>query len=207
MPELLRAIDVWVFHLINATLANPVTDVVMPYLTDLNQVWFGRVLIAAAWLLLLVRGGKPGRAAALLLIPVIAVGDQLSSNVIKNLFMRPRPCHIVDGAVAVEGVRLLVGCGGGFSFPSSHAVNHFAAATFLSNYYPKAGRYLFGYAALVALSRIFVGVHYPADVLGGALIGIAVGWSFILAWAELRKLAPPLRPYGPAGSAPLNTGI
>jgi undecaprenyl-diphosphatase len=131
---------------------------------------------------------------------VFAVADQLSSNVIKHLFLRPRPCHVVDGAVVVEGVRLLVGCGGGYSFPSSHAVNHFAAATFLSSYYPKAGRWLFCYAALVSLSRVFVGVHYPSDIAGGALIGMTVGWIFIQAWAQIRALAPPLRPYGPAPS-------
>lgn len=202
MAEYARAVDVWIFHLINGTLSNPATDLLMPFLTDLNHYWVGRVIIGGAWILLIVRGGKPGRAAALLLVPLIAVSDQLSSNVIKDIFMRPRPCHLVDGAAAVEGVRLLVGCGGGFSFPSSHAVNHFAAATFLSNYYPRASRYLFGYAALVALSRVFVGVHYPSDIAGGALIGMGVGWLFSAAWTAIRGLAPPLFPYGPADAAP-----
>jgi undecaprenyl-diphosphatase len=202
MFEALQAIDVVIFRFINGTLANPVTDLLMPFITDLNHLWAGRAIIVCAWLLLIVRGGKPGRAAALLVLLVIAIGDQLSSNVIKSVFLRPRPCHVVDGAVVVEGVRLLVGCGGGFSFPSSHAVNHFAAASFLTGYYPKAGRYLFGYAAIVALSRVFVGVHYPSDVAGGALIGMGVGWLCLLAWAQLRAVAPPLQPYGPAGPPP-----
>jgi undecaprenyl-diphosphatase len=202
MPEALQAIDVAIFRFINGTLANPVTDLLMPFITDLNQTWIGRVIIVSAWVLLILRGGKPGRAAALLVVLVVAVGDHFSSNVIKQIFGRPRPCHVVDGAVVIEGVRLLVGCGGGYAFPSSHAVNNFAAATFLSGYYPKASRYLFGYAALVALSRVFVGVHYPSDIAGGAIIGMAVGWLFLLGWAQIRVLAPPLRPYGPAGSDP-----
>lgn len=202
MPEFLRLADVAIFRFINLTLANPVTDVVMPFLTDLNQNWFGRGLIAAAWLLLVARGGKPGRAAAFLLIPLIAVSDQISSNVIKGLFMRPRPCHLLNGAAVVEGVRLLVGCGGGYSFPSSHAVNHFAAATLLSRYYPGAARYLFGYAALIALSRVFVGVHYPLDVIGGALIGLGVGWTFILVLGAILRQAPPLMVYGPPARRP-----
>jgi undecaprenyl-diphosphatase len=200
MPDFLRMLDVGIFMFINGTLANPLTDAVMPFLTDLNLTWPGRALYAAALILLIVRGGKQGRAAVLLLIPVIAVADQMSSNIIKDIFMRPRPCHLVDGATVVGGVRLLVGCGGGFSFPSSHAVNHFAAATFLSDYYPKARAYLFGYASLVGLSRIFVGVHYPSDVLGGALIGTLVGLFFVRAWAALRAQAPLLRPYGPAAA-------
>jgi undecaprenyl-diphosphatase len=202
MVEFARSIDVWIFHLINGTLANPATDFLMPFLTDLNHYWIGRVIIGGAWILLIVRGGKPGRAAALMLIPLIAVSDQLSSNLIKGIFLRPRPCHVVNGAAAVEGVRLLVGCGGGFSFPSSHAVNHFAAATFLSTYYPRASWYLFGFAALVALSRVFVGVHYPFDIAGGAMIGVAVGWCFTVVWRAIRGLAPPLQPYGPAAAAP-----
>jgi undecaprenyl-diphosphatase len=206
MPEFLRTLDVALFRFINGTLANPVTDVIMPFLTDLNQTWVGRIIIVGALVLLVVRGGKPGRAAVLLLIPVIALGDQLSSNIIKGIFMRPRPCHIVDGATAVEGVRLLVGCGGGFSFPSSHAVNHFAAATLLAHYYPRWKWYLFAYAAIIGLSRIFVGVHYPSDVAGGMLIGGAVGWFFILVWAALRREVAALAPYGPPGASPPAAG-
>ena len=198
MVEFLSGVDVAIFRFLNQTLANPVTDVLMPFLTDLTSTWFGRILVGGVWLLLIVRGGKPGRAAAIILVPVIAVSDQLSSNLLKGIFLRPRPCHTVDGVAAVEGVRLLVGCGGGMSFPSSHAVNHFAAATWLRGYYPKAAPYLFAYASIIALSRVFVGVHYPADLLGGALIGAATGWAFHLAWRSFRKLAPPLGPYGPA---------
>ncbi len=198
MIDILHSIDVALFRFLNGTLGNPVTDVVMPFMTDLNTTLFGRILLVGAWLLLFVRGGRTGRTAALLLIPLIVVSDQLSSSFVKKFVMRPRPCHLVDGVPAVDQIRLLVGCGGGYSFPSSHAVNNFAAATLLSFQFPKWARALFGWATLVALSRISVGVHYPSDVLGGALIGALTGWIFIAGWKRVVLRYPVL---GPAGTA------
>lgn len=200
MAEFLYGIDVALFRFLNGTLGNPVSDVVMPFLTDLNHSWAGRALFVAAWLLLVVRGGKPGRAAAFLLVILVAVGDQLSSNLLKQLFSRPRPCHAVDGAVMVGGIRLLVDCGGGLSFPSSHAVNHFSAATLLAHYYPRWTPWFFSWAALIGISRVSVGVHYPSDVAGGALFGVVVACGFILVWKSFREMVPALRQYGPAAA-------
>jgi undecaprenyl-diphosphatase len=72
-----------------------------------------------------------------------------------------------------------VPCGGGKSFPSSHAVNNFAMAFLMSRLYPGARKYLFGFACLVGFSRVYVGVHYPADVLSGALIGMGIAWCVL----------------------------
>ncbi len=196
MIDFLYSIDVALFRFLNGTLGNPVTDVVMPFLTDLNQTLFGRLLFAGAWLLLLIRGGRVGRTAAILLVPLIVISDQLSSTVIKKIVTRPRPCHFVDGVPVVDRIRLLVNCGGGYSFPSSHAVNNFAAATLLSFHFPKWTRYLFGWAALMALSRISVGVHYPSDTLGGMLLGIITAWLFILGWKLVIARYPALDPRG-----------
>ncbi|HLF13833.1 MAG TPA: phosphatase PAP2 family protein, partial [Bacteroidota bacterium] len=198
MPDFLYALDVAVFRFLNGTLGNPVSDGLMPFLTDLNQTWYGRVLYAGAWLLLLLRGGKPGRTAAILLVPLIALSDQLSSSVVKKIVMRPRPCHLIDGLPLVDQIRLLVNCGGGYSFPSSHAVNNFAAATLLSHHFPKWNRYYFGWAALIALSRISVGVHYPSDIAGGMLIGMLTAWIFLSAWKMVLLRYPGLDPF-PAG--------
>ncbi len=194
MIDFLYSIDVALFRFLNGTLGNPVTDAVMPFLTDLNQTLFGRLLMGGAWLLLLLRGGRTGRTAALLLVPLVVISDQLSSTVVKKIVMRPRPCHIVDGVPVVDQIRLLVSCGGGYSFPSSHAVNNFAAATLLSFHFPKWARYLFGWAALMACSRICVGVHYPSDVLGGMLLGILTAWLFILGWKRVVVRFPALDP-------------
>jgi membrane-associated phospholipid phosphatase len=75
----------------------------------------------------------------------------------------------------LDGVRLLVGCSDSFSFPSGHATNAFALAAFFATYYRRRAVLLFVMAALVGYSRIYVGVHYPLDVLGGAFLGVTFG--------------------------------
>ena len=178
MTELLYSIDVAVFFFINHSLANPVFDVVMPLLTDLNKVRWGQALYLLGWMWLIVKGGRRGRIAALLLVVGIIVSDQLSSAVLKPLVGRIRPC------ATLEGVRLLVDCGSGLSFPSSHAVNNFCTATILAAFYKKQRLLWLGIASLVAFTRPYVGVHYPSDILGGALIGAACGYALVVIWRE-----------------------
>jgi undecaprenyl-diphosphatase len=174
--EFLYSLDVAVFFFINHSLANPVFDVVMPFLTDLNKMRFGQALYLAGWLWLIVKGGRNGRIAAALLLIGIVVSDQLSSSVLKPLVGRIRPCH------TLEGVRLLVECGGGLSFPSSHAVNNFCAAVILAAFYRPQRWLWFSIAALVAFTRPYVGVHYPSDILGGAVIGAGCGYALVVIW-------------------------
>ena len=184
----LFSVDSTVFVAINQTLANPVTDALMPIITNDNVLRIGYAIVAA---LLLWKGGTRVRWAVITSALVIALSDQLTSAALKPLFARVRPCH--DTVMA--GVHLLVGCGGGKSFPSSHAANAFSVCVF----YPVAlaGRTwprrltlaLMALAATVALSRVFVGVHYPGDVLGGAVLGAlcgaGVGALFSFAWRRV----------------------
>jgi undecaprenyl-diphosphatase len=185
--EFLYAVDKELFCFINQTLSTPVGDILWPYVTNYNQFLPVRVLLACIWVWLLVRGGVRGRTAALLLIPVLLIGDQLSSSVIKGLVNRPRPCQLVDGVPLLPGLHLLVDCGSGRSFPSSHAVNNFAAATLFANYYRRWAWAFFGIAAVVAISRVAVGVHFPSDAIGGALIGTSVSLAVIWVYAAIRK--------------------
>ncbi len=172
-------IDKALFYFFNREIANPVFDVLMPFITkDLNL----RIFLVFVWVGLLIFGGKTGRIVALLLIPAITISDQLSSHVIKPLVGRIRPCH------ELENVRLLVSCGSGLSFPSSHAVNSFTVAVLLSKFYKKLLPYLFSIAFLVSFSRVYVGVHYPADVMAGMLLGFLVGFFVFYFWVYLVKL-------------------
>lgn len=178
MVEFLYKIDVSVFYFINKTLANPVTDFMMPFITELNH-W--KIFYAIMFLYLLIGGGKRGRIVAIGLILLVATSDQISSNLIKNAVERIRPCNVLPD------VRLLVGCTQSFSFPSSHAVNNFAGAVFLSHFYPKFTISFYIGAFLMAASRVFVGVHYPSDVLFGIAIGVLIGMLFVFLWDLLNK--------------------
>jgi membrane-associated phospholipid phosphatase len=107
----------------------------------------------------------------------ILVSDQ-SSNLIKHFIHRLRPC-------AVGEARLLVDhCSNTFSFTSNHAANHFALAIFLSMVYKDKGKWLsfalVFWALAISLSQVYVGLHYPADILGGAILGSLVGYAAFL---------------------------
>lgn len=201
MIEALYNLDVALFVFINQTTANPVGDFLWPLITHYDRFLVVRVVLVGVWVTLLLRGRARGRRVALLLIPVLVCADQFSSNFLKELIARPRPCHTVDGVAVVETVRLLVDCGPGKSFPSSHAVNNFAVATLFSWWYPGGRWWFYGWAALVALSRPAVGVHYPSDILGGALIGSAVALLVIQAWMGLERTIVAHRRRSPPSSS------
>ena len=183
MIEWLYSVDLTIFHFFNITLSTAPGDLFWPYITDYDKRLPIRIILVGIWLLLMVKGGKRGRTAALILIPLIVLSDQFSSHLIKPLAGRIRPCHVLPP----DQIHLLVGCGGGLSFPSSHAVNNFGIATMFSFYYPKIRVGLFAFASLIALSRVFVGVHYPFDVLGGAIIGTSVALVVVWSWQVLSE--------------------
>ncbi len=181
MNDVLLEFDHSLFYFCNQSLRNWLFDAIFPFLTDLNRKPIALVIVGILWLLLLLKGGRHGRIAALLLIPTIALSDQLSSSVLKFLIERARPCH------ELPNVHLLVGCGSGYSFPSSHAVNNFAGAIVLSYFLPRWTWAFFTFAGLIAFSRVYVGVHYPSDVLGGIIIGLCIGASVIIVFRLIEE--------------------
>jgi undecaprenyl-diphosphatase len=182
MLDYLNVVDTAVFRFLNASLSNPVFDRVMPFLTDLNKQRIVLVIVATLLLWMIIRGNRSVRLAAILLIVTIIISDQLNSSVIKFWLLRQRPCRIL------QNVHLLVSCGSGYSFPSSHAVNNFAGALILAFFLPRAKWWFFGYAAIIAFSRVYVGVHYPFDVIGGGVIGLICGGCVLLVFLELENL-------------------
>ena len=96
---------------------------------------------------------------------MIIVTDQTGYKILKEFFERIRPCN------ALSDVITPLGCTGSYSFPSNHAVNNFAAAVFYFKLFPNLKYPLFITASLVAISRVYLGLHYPSDILGGAIIG------------------------------------
>jgi undecaprenyl-diphosphatase len=110
------------------------------------------------------------------IVLAVTLSDQLSV-LIKNLTMRPRPCY----EPALEGLVHIVNgkCGGRFSFVSSHAANSFSVALLSLSFIRKRwySISIIIWACVVGYSRIYLGVHYPGDVLCGSLVGILIGWS------------------------------
>ncbi|MDP6461583.1 MAG: phosphatase PAP2 family protein, partial [Gemmatimonadota bacterium] len=159
---------------------HPVLDVVMPYLTDFDH-W--RIPLVVLLLVGLARGSGSTRVGILFAIVAVAATDLLVDDAIKPWFERPRPFKELDD------VRKLIGAHD-YSFPSAHAANTFAAGVFLSlrfrGWWPSLLL-----AAVVAWSRVYCGVHYPLDILGGAVVGAALGWFFTVVEtaARLRLVA------------------
>ena len=180
MFETLQQIDTAVFFFINMTLSNPVTDFIMPYVTNDTglRIGYGLVMI-----LCLIRGDAKLRWMVLFSVIVLVLTDQITAGLLKDFIGRFRPCQ----SFSTDTINLLVGCGGGKSMPSAHAANALGQALFFSLYYPKIKPYLIRYAVLVALSRVFVGVHYPFDVLVGSLIGIIIAIIFVKLFDRFEK--------------------
>ncbi|MBZ0267529.1 phosphatase PAP2 family protein [bacterium] len=161
------ALDTRLFVLLNQKWTSPFLDVVMPFVTDFDH-W--RLPLILLLLLALARGKTEARVGILFAILAVALADQICSTGVKPLFERPRPFR------ELEGVRQLVGAHD-WSFPSSHAANTFAAGVFLALRFARF-RWILVLPVLVAYSRVYVGVHYPLDVLAGALLGGAIGAGF-----------------------------
>ena len=116
----------------------------------------------------------------------ILLTDQLSV-LLKNSIGRYRPCH---NELLKNTVHLVKNhCGGIYGFVSSHAANSFGIATFLSLLFSnkKVTVLLLLWAAIVAYSRIYLGVHYPADIVGGAFLGIIIGTTSYLTYKKIKK--------------------
>ena len=167
--EFLYSLDLTVFYFFNHTISTGFLDKFFSTITSVNN-WYIAYLILLG--IAFFKGGTRGKIAVLTLILLIVVTDQTGYRLLKEFFERVRPCN------ALPDVITPVGCAGGYSFPSNHALNNFAAAVFLLRIFPKYKWIFLITATLVSISRLYLGVHYPSDVLAGAVIGSIFGYVF-----------------------------
>ncbi|HET6244791.1 MAG: phosphatase PAP2 family protein [Bacteroidetes bacterium] len=187
MLALLKQFDQELFLFLNS-LNNPALDIIMYWFSD-KLFW-----VPFYFILLLIIGWKKGWKSLFILIPVvalvIALSDQLSVHLFKDVFKRYRPCH---NDQIKETIHIVSGCGGIYGFVSSHAANTFALALFiglvLKNKFKFILHFMLIWALMVSYSRIYIGVHYPADILVGAMLGILIGcFGFYLNGLITRKI-------------------
>lgn len=173
MSEIIQ-FDEYLFRIINQLGQNDFFDFILPFWRNkINWIPLYLVLIS-----ILIYKLKTQSLYLLLAIGVtIGISDTLSSKIIKKTVKRERPCR-ADGVQ--ETARVLVHCGGGYSFTSSHATNHFALAIFLilstSGIFYKWRWLLLPWAFFVAYAQVYVGVHFPLDVFFGAMLGSVVAY-------------------------------
>lgn len=179
MTDFFYSIDLAIFYFFNHSISIPFLDKFFSIITNVNN-WYITYLVLLV--LVFVKGGKRGKIAVILVLVMIVVTDQLGHKVIKEIFERVRPCNVLKDVIAP------LGCNGTYSFPSNHALNNFAAATFFSRLYPKFKWILFVTASLVAISRVYLGLHYPSDIIAGAILGLAAGYIFASIALLLDKL-------------------
>jgi len=172
----LQTLDASLFHFINGSLSNPLCDWLMPILSGGDGVmrWFVPLAIAII-VGALCFGNARARLCALMVFLVVALGDPLVVNTIKHAVMRPRPC------MALSDVVQRLGCAGSGGMPSAHAANWFAATMVMFLFYRRSLWFMLPMALAVSFSRIYNGVHYPGDVLVGAILGAGYAAAGVIA--------------------------
>jgi undecaprenyl-diphosphatase len=168
LGQSLYSIDVAIFRWINEGWSSPCLDPFFSFITQYQNFY----IILIPWTVYLLIWGK---AKGRWLVGSIALGlfiaDQTSAHVLKPWIHRLRPCNTLDGVLTPMGKSEA------FSFPSSHGSNMGVSMFLLSMAFPAWRPLFILIALLVGLSRIYLGLHYPSDVLSGYALGVLAGWG------------------------------
>lgn len=172
--EVLSSWDMALFRFVNTDISNAVFDAILPFL---REKWFWLPFYVFLMSFFWENFKKKGLLIILGIVIAAGLADFTSSSIIKKSVKRLRPCNNLELRSTVQ--LRVDGCGAGYSFTSSHAANHFAVAFFLLTILgkkPKAIKpALITWASLIAFSQVYVGVHYPFDVICGSILGAIIG--------------------------------
>jgi len=170
MTDVLNNIDVSILYWINGHHSDFLDQVMIFASGKLTWVLFYLFL-----LFLIIKKHKYKAILAVLFIAIaITLSDQTSVRLFKNIFIRLRPCHQPG---VMENLRMIIGCGGQYGFVSSHAANSFAFAAFIIPLFKKwwISMMMILWGLLIIYSRVYLGVHYPSDVIAGSIVGMFAG--------------------------------
>ncbi len=174
--NLIQPVDTWLITHINQNWGSPFLDTILPYMRE-TLFWIPLYLFLL--LFVTMNFGRQGWWWVLGILLTAAISDVISSQIIKQIVMRDRPCQDL---IVSQQIRFFINyCPGSSSFTSSHATSHFAQAMFFFlTLRPVIGnwaRLFFLWAFIIAYTQVYVGVHYPFDVFCGALLGCGIGWT------------------------------
>lgn len=190
LQQLWQWLNTWdtaLFLQLNTVFTNPIFDKILPLWRNPNT-W---VPLYVFLILFSVMNFKSKSFFWILgAVLTLVLTDQISSSFFKPFFERPRPCN---DPILMSHVRLLLDhCSGGYSFTSSHATNHFGFAVYvfitLKGVFKKWSYLFLIWAATVSYAQVYVGVHYPLDIISGAIIGSVIGYA--TAQIFIRKVGP-----------------
>ena len=188
MWESLVELDRQLFEWIHFDLSSEVLDLVFPVLRN-RGTWIP-IYLLIIYFMFKKFGNKKGALTILSLIVAVVCSDLLNSHFLKNIIQRVRPCRLDNFS---RDVQELVYCGEAFSFPSSHAANHFTISFFLLFAFRHASGamkiFIVIWAAVIGIAQVYVGVHYPADIISGIVVGFIVAclmW-FIFKYCVLKN--------------------
>lgn len=171
--------DRWLMIKINHDWSNSFFDSIFPFWRH-SDTWIPLYLFL--FLFMIMNFGWRSLPWMLLLAVTAGICDQVSSSFLKDFFDRTRPCS--DGSLVGHIRFLLNRCPTSGSFTSSHAVNHFGAAMFIyitmKDVFKKAGLLFFVWAGSICYGQVYVGVHYPFDVICGGILGCGIGYAMAL---------------------------
>ena len=189
--------DHQIFYLINREYSNVLFDALLPVIRD-KKTWIPLYIGLCIFLIKSFR--KKGLYVIMFLVISIGLGDLISARIFKPSFERARPCHdksiikvrAIESWQKTQSIFFWIpknqACGPGYSFISSHATNHFALATTLGLILFSYGKWIlltgWLWAFLISYAQVYIGVHFPSDILIGSLLGVLIGLLLNSIWSK-----------------------